>query len=209
MKVNCAVLQGYTNAGKFLIIDNLIGVCNPEQIPRERDNSGFHLDQLPGSACALFDGTGKLLLEGKIVKTDIKHKDKGGIKRLPIWITTALPITNNIDSNESIQNQQRVKVWHLNKCMEHRTDENTLNTDITRRLIKRAPAFVRPIHFALLWFWHFEEIISGIHDLDKHHVINEEREIPSSMIERGTAWQTLIRDIPDDANHHRVDTRVK
>jgi hypothetical protein len=68
-----------------LIIDNLIGSCNPEQIPRERDNSAFHLDHLPSSACALFEeplimptnvDTWKLLLEGKIIKTDIKHKDK-------------------------------------------------------------------------------------------------------------------------------------
>jgi len=119
MKINGGVLQEYTNAGKSLIVENLIGVCNPEQIPRERDNSGFHLDKPPAAACALFEepiimptnvSTWKLLLEGKIVKTDIKHKDKEGIKRIPIWITTATPITNNIDTNESIQIQQRIKL---------------------------------------------------------------------------------------------------
>jgi hypothetical protein len=32
-----------------------------------------------------------------------KTQDKEGIKRIPIWITAATYITNNIDANESIQ----------------------------------------------------------------------------------------------------------
>jgi hypothetical protein len=50
MKINSIVLEGYTNAGKSLIVENLIGVCRPEEIPRERDNSGFHLVGVLGGA---------------------------------------------------------------------------------------------------------------------------------------------------------------
>jgi hypothetical protein len=135
MKINCAMLEGYTNAGISLIVDYLIGIRKHEETPRERDNSGFHFDQHPGIACALFEepiitptnfGTWKLLLEGKIVKTDIKHKDKEGIKRIPIWITAATHITNNIDANESIQIKQRIKIWKFKKCITHRTESHTL-----------------------------------------------------------------------------------
>jgi hypothetical protein len=48
MKINCAMLEGYTNAGKSLIVDNLIGIYKPEEIPRERDNSGFIWTNSPG-----------------------------------------------------------------------------------------------------------------------------------------------------------------
>jgi hypothetical protein len=93
MKINAICLQGPTNADESLIIDTFIRVCIPEEIARERDNSSFHLDQLPGASAALFEesvitpitvGTWKLLLEGKTVKTDIKHRDKEGIARIPV-----------------------------------------------------------------------------------------------------------------------------
>jgi len=148
MKINSIVLEGYTNAGKSLIVENLIGVCRPEEIPREQDNSGFHLNQLPAASCALFEeplitptnvGTWKLLLEGKVVKTDIKHKDKEGIKRIPIWITTATPITNHVDANESIQIEQRTQVFVFTKCIRHRRTSRTLGSELRRRVIRRAP----------------------------------------------------------------------
>jgi hypothetical protein len=137
-KINGLCLQGRTNAGKSLIIDTLIRVCIPEEIPRERDNSGFHLDQLPSAATALFEeplitpitvGTWKLLLEGKVIKTDIKHKDKEGIPRIPIWITTAIPIDTHVDNNESIQLKQRVKTFFFKYGIEHRTEN--MNVAIT------------------------------------------------------------------------------
>jgi len=33
MKINSIVLEGYTNARKSLIVENMIGVCRPEEIP--------------------------------------------------------------------------------------------------------------------------------------------------------------------------------
>lgn len=44
-KINAICLEGQTNAGKSLIISNLTSLIKPEPIPRERDNSAFHLDQ--------------------------------------------------------------------------------------------------------------------------------------------------------------------
>jgi hypothetical protein len=203
MKVNSMVLEGYTNAGKSLIIDNLIGLCQPEEIPRERDNSGFHLDQLPSASCVLFEepiitptnvGTWKLLLEGKVVKTDIKHKDKEGIKRLPIWITTATPITNNIDNNESIQIQQRIKLILFKKCIQHRTDSHTLNTELQRRLIPKAPTHILPVHFAFLWCWNWKKIYTKIQELDTQHIMNKDH-LPITKQTRKTdsEWQTQLR----------------
>ena len=119
-KINTLVLQGPTNAGKSLIADALVSICQPEEIIRERDNSGFHLDQLPEASAVIFEepcitpvnvGTWKLLFEGKQIKTDIKHKDKEGIRRLPIWITTATKVTANIDSYEACQVNQRLKIF--------------------------------------------------------------------------------------------------
>jgi hypothetical protein len=203
MKVNSMVLEGYTNAGKSLIIDNLIGLCQPEEIPRERDNSGFHLDQLPSAICVLYEepiitptnvGTWKLLLEGKVVKTDIKHKDKEGIKRLPIWITTASPITNNIDNNESIQIQQRIKLILFKKCIQHRVVSHTLNTELQRRLIPKAPTHILPIHFAFIWCWNWKEIYTNIQELDTQHIMNKDH-LPITKETRKTAseWQTQLR----------------
>lgn len=87
-KINTIVFQGPTNAGKSLLLELLIKELQPEEIRRERDNSAFHLDQLPNATIATFEeplitpnnvGTWKLLLEGKQIKTDIKHKDKENI----------------------------------------------------------------------------------------------------------------------------------
>jgi hypothetical protein len=202
MKIDCNVLEGYTNGGKSLIVDNLVGICKPAEIHRERDNSGFHLDQLPAASCALFEkpmitptnvGTWKLLLEGKVVKTDIKHKDKEGIKRIPIWITTASPITNHVDANESIQLNQRIKLFKFKKCIQHRSDSHTLDSELRRRVINRAPGFVRPVHFAFLWLTHFREIISKIKELDIYYVKNIDRlHIPEGVIIEAKLWQTLL-----------------
>lgn len=174
MKINGLVLQGMTNSGKSLIVENMIGVCRPEEIPRGRDNSAFHLDQLPASSAALFEeplitpvnvGTWKLLLEGRTVKTDIKHRDKEGIPRLPIWITTATPITTQVDHNEALQIQQRIKIFIFKRCIAHRRDGETLTTELTSRLIRKAPGYVTPLHFAYLWIQEIDNIKRTIEDL--------------------------------------------
>jgi hypothetical protein len=203
MKINSIVLEGYTNAGKSLIVEKLIGVCRPEEIPRERDNSGFHLDQLPAASCALFEeplitppnvGTWKLLLEGKVVKTDIKHKDKEGIKRIPIWITTATPITNRVDANQSIQIEQRIQLYLFTKCIRHRRVSRNLDSELRRRVIRRAPGYITPVHFAFLWLFCFKEIQSKIAELDEEHVINKKRlRIPDSVARRCEEWQHHLR----------------
>lgn len=200
VKINGLVLEGLTNAGKSLIIDNIIGPAQPEEIPRERDNSGFHLDQLPGAACALFEepmitptnvGTWKLLLEGKTVKTDIKNKDKEGIKRLPIYITTAIAVTNNIDSNETSQIQQRIKIFKFKKSIQHRKDEYTISHRIASKLIRRAPTLIKPIHFAYLLLKNYDEIIKKIKEEDQHHTINREHQKTTETIcQRAKEWQT-------------------
>lgn len=48
-KINTIVFQGPTNAGKSLLLELLIKELQPEEIRRERDNSAFHLDQLPNA----------------------------------------------------------------------------------------------------------------------------------------------------------------
>jgi hypothetical protein len=167
MKINSIVLEGYTNAGKSLIVENLIGVCRPEEIPRERDNSGFHLDQLPAASCALFEeplitptnvGTWELLLKGKVVKTDIKHKDKEGIKR---------------DANETIQIEQRTQVFIFTKCIRHRRVSRSLDSELRRQVIRRSPGYITPFHFAFLWLFYYKEIRTKIAELDAEHVISK------------------------------------
>jgi len=130
-----------------------------------------------------------------VFKTDIKGKDKEEIKRIPIWISTATPIATHVDANESIQLQQRVKVWHFNKCIQHRTDSRTINPELSRRLIRKAPGFVRPTHFAFLWLLNFNAIISKIRDLDREHIRNIDAiDIPQSVVELASGWQTRLKD---------------
>lgn len=195
MKVNAIVLQGYTNAGKSLLIDTMITPICPEEIPRERDNSSFHLDQLPGASGVLFEepmitpvnvGTWKLLLEGKTIKTDVKHKDKEGIKRVAVWITTASDITTNIDENEKIQVEQRIKKFIFSKSISHRTEKSTLNNTIRNKRIEAPPGFIKPIHFAVLYAQLAEEIKEEINKIDKDLTINQDH-LP---IEE-TTWQQL------------------
>lgn len=181
VKINSLVLQGPTNAGKSLIAETLLGPIKPEEIPRERDNSGFHLDQLPEASAALFEeplitpitvGTWKLLLEGKTIKTDIKHKDKEGIRRIPIYITTATKITATIDAYEANQVNQRVKIFEFKRTIEHREEDYTriLNQQIRR--INRAPVYIKPIHFQLLFLLKYHQIIAHLRELDERLTID-------------------------------------
>lgn len=142
-KRNTIVLEGYTNAGKSLITENLLFNCKPEEIPREKDNSTFHLDQLPNANYVIFEeplitptnvGTWKLLMGRRTIKTDIKHKDKEGIKRIPIWITTAT-ITNNVEQNEQIQIIQRIKLFKFKNSIHHSNDSSTINNELRARRI--------------------------------------------------------------------------
>lgn len=109
-KFNGLVLNGPTNAGKSMLIDCMTAYIKPEPIPRERDNSNFHLDQLPMATGAIFEepyitptnvGTWKLLLEGSIIMTDKKHDDKQGIPRIPIYIACASPLDNTTSNRVS------------------------------------------------------------------------------------------------------------
>lgn len=202
VKMNGLVLEGPTNAGKSLIIDNLIEPTKPEEIPRERDNSRFHLDQLPGASGALFEepiitptniGTWKLLLQGKIVKTNIKHKDKEVIKRLPIYITTATPVTYNIDNRETLQVQQRIKIFKFIKTITHREDNYTKSNDLTRRSINRAPGLIKPIHFAFVYIQNWNRIINKIYQEDIEHVLNNNNRNNKNNMATRKEWQTLIQ----------------
>jgi hypothetical protein len=193
MKINCLCLQGCTNAGKSLI-DSLVRVCLPEKIPRERDNSGFHLNQLPAAASALFEeplitpvtvGTWKLLLEGKIVKTDTKHKDKEGITRLPIWITTASPITSHIDSNGALQVHQRVKTFIFKYSIRHPSDSMPGAPNINVRIYEKAPGYITTDHFTYIWFQNFNKILETLDHLDQQNVLNEDRiRLPNNLLQQ-------------------------
>ena len=151
-QTNTLVLQGPTNAGKSLIADALIGLCKPEEVSRERDNSGFHFDQLPEASAVIFEepcitpvnvGTWKLLFESKHIKTDIKHKDKGGIRRLPIWITSATKVTANIDTCEACQVNQRLKIFEFQHSIQHRTEDYTKTYCRTNETLQKPPAYVK------------------------------------------------------------------
>ena len=183
-KINTLVLQGPTNAGKSLIADTLVGICKPEEVSRERDNSGFHFDQLPEASAVIFEepcitpvnvGTWKLLFEGKHIKTDIKRKDKEGIRRLPIWVTSATKITANIDTCEACQVNQRLKIFEFLHSIQHRTETYTQTYCKTNRTLKKPQGYVKAAHFAYLYLLLWDKIRTLILQLDDNHTINPER----------------------------------
>jgi len=166
-KINTLVLQGPTNAGKSLIADALVGLIHPEEVSRERDNSGFHFDQLPEASAVIFEepfitpvnvGTWKLLFEGKQIKTDIKHRDKEGVRRLHIWVTTAVKVTSNIDTYEACQVNQCLKIFHFQHSIQHRSEDYTKTFNATSKTLKRPPAYIRGVHFAYLYIVHWHQI---------------------------------------------------
>lgn len=177
-KINTIVLNGPTNAGKSMLLELMIKPLKPEEIPRERDNSSFHLDQLPAATVATFEeplitptnvGTWKLLMEGKPIKTDIKHKDKERINRIPIWITTASPIDNNVDSNEKAQLQQRFKLFKFTKQIEHNIIKNTKST------IPKCPIYLENKHIAALYISLWDDIFTTIQKLDEQYILGDDK----------------------------------
>lgn len=207
MKINSLVLEGYTNAGKTLVVHSLIRTTiEPEYIPRERDNSGFQFDQLPNANAALFEepiitpntvGTWKLLLEGNTIKTDIKNKDKEPIKRLPIWITTASSISSHVDSNETLQLEQRLKRFTFKKCIDHRPDSAGRDTELVRRNIRKPSTYITNQHWAYLWMSKWTEIYQRILYEDKFHTKNLDKEVPpviftDDKIQEYTTWQRNV-----------------
>ena len=199
MKINTLVLQGPTNAGKSLIADTLVSLCKPEEISRERDNSGFHLDQLPEASAVIFEepcitptnvGTWKLLFEGKLVKTDIKHKDEEGIRRLPIWITTASKITTSIDSCEACQVNQRIKIFQFLHSITHRQEDYTKVYCQTNKKLKKPPTHIQSIHFAYLFMKHWNAIQEIISCLDQQLTLNPNRLKPECFQSRSSPGYT-------------------
>lgn len=226
IKINGLVLEGPTNAGKSMIIDNIVRPLKPEDIPRERDNNGFHLDQLPFAACVIFEepiitptnvGTWKLLLEGKITKTDQKHRDKEAIERLPIYMTTATPITANIDNRETEQINQRIKIIKFQCTINHRRDEYT-KVGYNVESIAKAPTFITPYDFNALYLINYKEICDYKINLFKEHQINPERlqtEIILADIEITGAifkkkWDTLQKNenMTEEESTKRMDSIV-
>ena len=182
-KINTLVLQGPTNAGKSLIADALVGICQPEEITGERDNSGFHFDQLPEASAVIFEepcitpvnvGTWKLLFEGKQIKTDIKHKDKG-VRRLPIWITTATKVTANIDSYEACQVNQRLKIFQFLNSIKHRDEDYTKTYCKTNKILNKPPGHVKAVQFAYLFIQNWTTIKKIINQNDKQLTLNPHR----------------------------------
>lgn len=176
-KINTIIFHGPTNAGKSMLLDLLIKPLHPEEIPRERDNSSFHLDQLPAATVATFEeplitpsnvGTWKLLMEGKPIKTDIKHKDKERINRIPIWITTASPIDNNVDGNEKAQLKQRYKCFQFKNQIEHNITENKYTP------IQKCPIFLQTKHIAALYIANYDNIFQYIQQLDNRHTLSDD-----------------------------------
>jgi hypothetical protein len=72
IKINTYVLQGDTNTGKSLLLSLVLEDVQPTRIAREKDESNFHLHQLPNTSIVVFEepiidqttvGTWKLLME--------------------------------------------------------------------------------------------------------------------------------------------------
>lgn len=183
-KINTIIYHGPTNAGKSMLLDLIIKPLHPEEIPRERDNSSFHLDQLPAATVATFEeplitpsnvGTWKLLMEGKPIKTDIKHKDKERINRIPIWITTASPIDTNVDNNEKAQLQQRYKCFQFKNQIEHNITKNAYNP------ITKCPIFLQTKHIAALYVTNWPNILQYIERLDNQYTLSDDL-LPTTTI---------------------------
>lgn len=215
IKINAVVLQGPTNAGKSMIVEELLGGFCLEEICRERDNSGFHLDQLPFSVGVLFEepcitptnvGTWKLLFEGKPVKTDIKHKDKEGIPRLPIWVTTASKITANVDPNETSQIYQRIKLYVFKRSIEHRGDSYTKHPFTNNIYINRAPGIIGREHFSFIYLLYWSNIRDYIERQDKSHTIHRyfDYKTNTQTIREGTEEHNIQQNID---NRREKDSR--
>jgi hypothetical protein len=132
-------------------------------------------------------GTWKLLLEGKTIKTDIKHRDKEGIARLPVWITTAAPITGHVDNNETSQIMQRVKIFLYKYSIDHRGDIPPGTATENTRIFRRAPTHITTQHLAYLWLQNQQAIIQAIETLDETHVRNPDRiELPHNLATKAT-----------------------
>lgn len=191
-KINTLVLEGPTNAGKSLLLDIIIKELQPEEIPRESDNSAFHLDQLPN---ATFEepiitpsnvGTWKLLLEGKQIKTDVKHKDKEAIKRVPIWITTATPLDDNVDKHERVQLQQRYKLFRFTK-IEHNISNNN-------HTIKKAEQFLTTRYMAIIFILFWDDVYRHIKETDYKYIINKDHiQITEECYLQLNALQTVLQ----------------
>ncbi|KAG1679875.1 Non-capsid protein NS-1 [Nymphon striatum] len=170
-KINGLVLLGATNAGKSMILDTMLGTLELEPIARQNDNSSFHLDQLTSAVGCIFEepiitpvnvGTWKLLLEGKDVRTDIKHKDKDTIRRLPIFISTAEPLGVNVNASEELQLEQRTTTFTFIGEILHKGHHYT---STTRVAIPRPPCDIEGFHWGALYAKHEKDIIIFIHKI--------------------------------------------
>lgn len=190
-KKNSLVLEGVTNAGKSLIADTLFKDLELEEIPKERDNSTFNLDQLPAATGVIFEepmitptnvNTWKLILEGKKIKTDIKNLQKEEITRLSCYITTGKPIHCNVDFKEAQQLNQRIKIFKFEKHIRHWEKDTFIGEN---NIIKPSPVFIEPFHWYILYINNLQKIKDIVESIknEKYNIINRNA-IPDK-------WDTL------------------
>lgn len=110
-------------------------------------------------------GTWKLLLEGSVIQTDKKHSDKQSIERLPIYITTATPIDNNVQQAEKDQIAQRLKIFNFSRTIQHRPD--TVTRSMLNRFYIKPPVYITALHFAALFLVNYPHVYAFILDQDQ------------------------------------------
>lgn len=182
-KINGLCLQGDVNAGKSLLINGITTLLKSEP-PIARNRGVFRLGELLHATSAVFEepyitptnvGTWKLILEGSTVKPDKKHADKQNINRIPIYITTVLPIDNNVQQSEKEQIAQQLKTFIFKRTIWHSEETAVRRGHVAAEYIK-PPVFITPLHFAILFTLYYPHIFAFIQREDTQHpALNSER----------------------------------
>jgi len=133
-------------------------------------------------------------------KTDMKHRDKEGITRIPIWITTASPIDCHVDANETCQLRQRIKTFVFTHSIQHRDDVIVDAVVSNIQTFRRPPTHITTSHFAYVWLQNLHSILQYITSLDAHNTLNPLRiPIPQNLLELGEkCLRTITVDNTED-----------
>ena len=175
-KLNTLVICGDSNTGKSTLMRQLIEDWKPEMLNKESNDNQFLFTDLVHASSVIIEeptigpkmvNTYKLLLGGETLVTDKKFENKDYVDRLPVFITTNVPIHIWVPDTDKIALNNRCFTFNVSVPIDTSEDP-----DVENKIIPPSSVTTKEdIFFVILENW--SDIQTRINKITCRHPRNE------------------------------------